>query len=198
MFNSSRPHGLQCGGFSVFHYLLEFAQTHVHLVTLSNHLILCRSLLLLPSIFSNIRVFSNELALHIRWPKFGASASASVLPMNTQCWFPLGLTGLISLQSEGLSRVFFIRKKITSLQRRIWNFSGVWDSALWGFLVDMERGRKCPGWGVWACGNYLWPKMLGTCPDYFMEVTSGWEGTKREQKVKKIMKSKKVNSSSKM
>ena len=41
-------------GFSVFHYLLEFAQTHVHLVMLSNHLILCCSLLLLPSIFSNI------------------------------------------------------------------------------------------------------------------------------------------------
>ena len=37
----------------------------------------------------------------------GASASASVLPVNIQCWFPLGLTGLISLQSKGLSRVFF-------------------------------------------------------------------------------------------
>ena len=36
----------------------------------SNHLILCRSLLLLPSIFPSIRVFSNELALHIRWPKY--------------------------------------------------------------------------------------------------------------------------------
>ena len=75
-------------------------------VMLSNHLILCPSLPLLPSIFPSIRVFSNESALHIRWQNTGASASASVLPMNMQGWFPLGLTSLISLQSEGLSRVF--------------------------------------------------------------------------------------------
>ena len=51
----------------------------------SNHLILCRPLFLLPSIFPSIRVFSNESALHIRWPNCcGVSASTSVLPMNTQ------------------------------------------------------------------------------------------------------------------
>ena len=50
----------------------------------SNHLILCCPLLLLPSIFPSIRVFSNESALHIRWPSIGASTSASVLPMNIQ------------------------------------------------------------------------------------------------------------------
>ena len=49
-----------------------------------NHLILCRPLLLLPSIFPSIRVFSNESVLHIRWPKYGVSASASVLPLNIQ------------------------------------------------------------------------------------------------------------------
>ena len=49
-----------------------------------NHLILCHPLLLLPSVFPRIRVLSSELALRIRWPKFGASASASVLPVNTQ------------------------------------------------------------------------------------------------------------------
>ena len=54
------------------------------------------SLLLLPSVFSSIRVFSNELALCIRWQSIGASASASILPMNIQGWFPLGLTGLVS------------------------------------------------------------------------------------------------------
>ena len=70
----------------------------------SNHLILCHPLLLLPSIFPNIRVFSNESVLHFRWPKYWVSAS--VLPVNIQGWFPLGLTGLISLQSKGLSRVF--------------------------------------------------------------------------------------------
>ena len=55
----------------------------VELVMPSNHLIRCR-LLLLPSIFPSIRIFFNESALHIRWPKFGVSASVSVLPKNIQ------------------------------------------------------------------------------------------------------------------
>ena len=67
-----------------------------------NYLILCCPLLLLPSIFPSIRVFSNESTLHMRW----SSASASVLPMNTQDWSPLGWTSWISLRSKGLSRVF--------------------------------------------------------------------------------------------
>ena len=75
-------------------------------VMTSNHLILCCPLLLLPSIFPSIRVFSNELVLCIRWPKFWSFSFRSVLPMNIQGRFPLGLTGLISLQSKGLSRVF--------------------------------------------------------------------------------------------
>ena len=70
----------------------------------SNHL-LSRPLLLLPSIFPSISVFSSEATLCIRWPGTGASTSASVLPMNIQGWFPFGLTGLI-LQSKGLSRAF--------------------------------------------------------------------------------------------
>ena len=72
----------------------------------SSHLILCRPLLLLPPIPPRIRVFSNESVLRIRWPKNGASATASVLPMNIWSWFPLGWTDWISLQSKGLSRVF--------------------------------------------------------------------------------------------
>ena len=72
----------------------------------SNHLILCYPLLLLPSIFPHIRVFSNESTLCMRWPKYWSFSFSSVLPMNLQDWFPLGLTGLISLQSKGLSRVF--------------------------------------------------------------------------------------------
>ena len=72
----------------------------------SNHLFLCHPLLLPPSIFASIRVFSNESILHILGVGVGVSASASVLPMNIQDWFPLGLTGWISLQSKRLSRVF--------------------------------------------------------------------------------------------
>ena len=70
----------------------------------SNHLILYCPLLLLPSIFPSIRVFSNELESSGQCIE--ALASASALPINIQDWFPLGLTGLISLQSRGLSRVF--------------------------------------------------------------------------------------------
>ena len=85
---------------------------YIETVMPSNHLILCRTLLLPPSVFPSIRVFSNESVLCIRWPKFqlqsfiGVSASTSVLPMNTQDWSPLEWTGWISLQSKGLSRVF--------------------------------------------------------------------------------------------
>ena len=71
----------------------------------TNHLILLCPLFLLPSIFPSIRVFSNDSVLHIRWPKYWSSASASVLPMNTQDWSHLGWTGWLSLQSKGLSRV---------------------------------------------------------------------------------------------
>ena len=66
----------------------------------SNYPVLCHPLLLLPPVFPSIRVFSNESGLCIRWPSIGVSASASVFPRNTQDWFPLELTGLISLQPE--------------------------------------------------------------------------------------------------
>ena len=70
---------------------------------LSNHLILCGPLLL-PSIFSSIRVSSMGQLFAPGGQSIGASES--VLPMNIQGWFPLGLTGLTSLQSKGLSSVF--------------------------------------------------------------------------------------------
>ena len=68
----------------------------------SSHLILCYPLLLLTSIFPSIRVFSKKLAICIRWPSIGASASASILPKSIQSWFSLGFTGLIFLLSKGL------------------------------------------------------------------------------------------------
>ena len=87
----------------------------IELVMLSKHLILWHTLLLLSSIFPNIRVFST--ALHMKWPKyFGTLASASVLP--TRGWFPLEFSGLISLLFKGLSRVKY------SLYHRIqWSHS---------------------------------------------------------------------------
>ena len=68
----------------------------------SNHLIPCRPLLL-PSIFSSIRVFSNESALRIRWPKYW-SFSFSIIPSKRLISFRMDW--LVSLQSQGLSRVF--------------------------------------------------------------------------------------------
>ena len=100
-------HPMDCNtpGFWVLHYLQEFAQARVHWVgdaiQPSHHL-------LSPSPFdlslTSIRVFSNVSALGIRWQSIGAFAS--VISMNSQGWYPLGLTGLISLLSKGLSKVF--------------------------------------------------------------------------------------------
>ena len=106
-------------GLPVHRQLPEFTQTRV---IPSSHLSLCHPLLLLPSIFPSIRVFSKESALRIRWPNYW-SFSLSISPsnehpglisfrmdwldlVNTQDWSPLGWTGWISLQSKGLSSVF--------------------------------------------------------------------------------------------
>ena len=72
----------------------------------SNHHILCHPLLLLPSIFPASGSFPSNHFFASGGQSIGASASVSALPMNIQDLFPLGLTGLISLQSKGLSRVF--------------------------------------------------------------------------------------------
>ena len=82
-----------------------FKLMSIELVMPSNHLILCYPLLL-PSIFPSSRISSNESVLHITWPKYWSVTSVSVIPMNIQGLFPLELTGLISLQSKGLSRIF--------------------------------------------------------------------------------------------
>ena len=81
----------------------------IELVMPPNHLTISSSAVPFsscPQILPNVRVFSNESALFIRWPKYWSFASTSVLPMNTQDWSPLGWTSWISLQSNGLSRVF--------------------------------------------------------------------------------------------
>ena len=71
----------------------------------SNHLVLCRPLLL-PSVFPSVREFSNESVLCIRWSKYWSFSFSISLSNEYSGWFPLGLTGLISLQSRGISRVF--------------------------------------------------------------------------------------------
>ena len=80
--------------------LLKFMS--IKLVMLSNHLLLCH-LLLLHSVFPSIRVFSNESALCIRWPKYWSFSFSSSL--SNEYSIHLGLTCLISFQSKGLSSV---------------------------------------------------------------------------------------------
>ena len=93
----------------------------------SNHLILCHPLFLPPSIFPSIRVFSNESVLHIRWLKYWSFSFSISPPMNIQDWFPLWLTGLISVQSKGLSRVFsnttVQKNQFFSAQLSLWSNS---------------------------------------------------------------------------
>ena len=78
----------------------------IELVMPSNHLIFCHPLLLSPSIFSTSGSFPTSQFFTSGGQSTGLSASASVLLMNIQVWFPLGWTGRISLQSKGFSRVF--------------------------------------------------------------------------------------------
>ena len=123
----------------------------------SNHLILCCPLLLSPSIFHSIRVFSNESPLRIRWPKYCVSASTSVFSMNIQAWFPLGLTGWISLLSKGLSRVFsnttVQKHQFFSTQLSLWSISHIFNSHLcyvssviqW-WLCSVSSSFQDPGW----------------------------------------------------
>ena len=80
----------------------------IELVMPSNHLILCHphSTPPCPQSFPASGFFSSELALPIRYSKYWSFSSASVLPINIQGWFSLGLTGLMSLLSKGFSRIF--------------------------------------------------------------------------------------------
>ena len=117
-------------GFPVLHYLLEFAQTHVRWV---NDAIQPSHPLLSPS--PPALNLSQHQGLPISWLfksgglTLGASASASVLPMNIQSWFPLRLTDLISLQSKGLSRVIsrttFQKHHFFSTQPSSWSKSHI-------------------------------------------------------------------------
>ena len=113
--------------FIIFQSLLKLMSTES--VMPSNHLILCCPLLPLTSIFPSIRVFSTELAFHIRWPKYW-SFSFSTSPSNEHSGLiSLGLTGLISLQSKGLTRVFSSttvqRHQFFSTRTSLWSNSHI-------------------------------------------------------------------------
>ena len=118
----------------ILHHLPERAQTHVHLSwwchpTISSSFVpffsCCHSFPTSGSFLMNLLNASGGQSI-------GTSASASVLPMNIQGWFPLGLTGLISLPSKGLSRIFSSttvqKHQFFSAQPSLWSTShiGTW------------------------------------------------------------------------
>ena len=110
VFDSLWPHGVQharlpCPSTTlapIFWSLLKFMS--IELVMIYNYLIFCHLLFLLPSIFPSISIFSNELALSIRRPKYW-SFSFSLSPSNECSRLTLRLTGLISLQFKGLKNL---------------------------------------------------------------------------------------------
>ena len=104
-------------------------------VTLSNYLILCHSLLLLPSIFSKIRVFSNEPVLHIRWPKYW-SFSFNISPFNKY-------SGLISLRMDWLDLLAVQGTLKSLLQHHSSKASILWRSAF--FIVQLSHPYMTTG-----------------------------------------------------
>ena len=95
----------------------------------SNHLILCRPLLLLPSIFPSISVFSNESALHIRWPKYW-SFSFNISPTNEH-------PGLISFRMDCLDLLAVQETLKSLLQHNSSKASILWPSAF--FIVQLSH-----------------------------------------------------------
>ena len=101
----------------------------------SNHLILCRPLLLLPSIFPSIRVFSNESALHIRWPKYW-SFSLNISPFNEH-------PGLISFRMDWLDLLAVQGILKSLLQYHSSKTSILWRSAF--FIVQLSHPYMTTG-----------------------------------------------------
>ena len=131
MSNSLWPHGLQharspCPGYPRISWSLPKFMS-IESVMPSNHLILCCPLLLLSSTFPSIRVFPMSWLFTSGGQIIGASAS--LLPMNIQGWFPFGLTGLISLLSKDFSRVFSSttvwKHQFFSVQPSLWSNSHI-------------------------------------------------------------------------
>ena len=115
-------------GFPVHHQLPELTQTHVHQVgdaIQPSYLLLSVLFSSCPESFPASGSFPMSQFFTSGGQSIGVSASASVLAMNIQGWFPLGLTDLICLQSKGLSRVF----SNTTVQKR--QFFGAQLSSLW-------------------------------------------------------------------
>ena len=123
-------------GLPILHHLLELAQLmSIESVRPSNYLILCHPLLLLPSIFPSIRVFSSELTLHIRWPKYW-NFSFNISPSNEY-------SGFISFRIEWLDLLKVQRTFKSLLQHHSSRASILWHSAF--FMVQLSHPYMTTG-----------------------------------------------------
>ena len=127
MSDSLPPMDCSMSGSSVLHCPLEFAHIHFHWVSGANHLILCCSLLPLPSIFPSIRVFSSELALSIRWAKYW-NLSFSISPSNEH-------SGLISFRIDWFDLLAVQGTLKSLLQHHSSKASILWHSVF--FMVQL-------------------------------------------------------------
>ena len=141
--NSLQPIDCSRPDFPVFHYLLEFAQTHVHWIS---DAIQPSHLLSPPSPAFNL---SQHQSFPVSWlfasggQSIGTSASALVLPVNIQGWFPLGLTSLIFLPPKGFSRVFsstIVQKhQLFGTQPSLWSNSHIHPYMTTGKIIALTR-----------------------------------------------------------
>ena len=130
---SFQPQGLQHTRLPCPSLFSEVCSNSCPLSQLSNHLILCCSLLLLPSIFSSIRVFSNELTRHIRWPKYW-NFSLSISPPNDY-------SGLISFRIDWFDLLAVQGALKSLLQQHSSKASIFWCSAF--FTVQLTSIHRC-------------------------------------------------------
>ena len=130
----------------------------------SNHLILCCPLPLLPSIFPSIIFFSSESAHRIWWPKYWNLSFSIILSMNIQGWFPLGLNGLISLKSMGLSRIIsrttIQKHQFFNTQPSLWSKSHIhtWLLQERSFKLWLKDMMILPSWML---SLPVWPRFGG-------------------------------------
>ena len=139
-------------GFPVYHQLLKLTQTHVHRVsdTMQQSTVIpfssCLQSFWVSGSFPISHFFTSG------GQSIGVSASASVCPMYIQDWFPLGLTGWISLQSKGLSRVF----SNTTVQKH--QFKS--DFMVWDLKWLISNRLVALFWGVINKNRIIWPPQM--------------------------------------
>ena len=143
MSDSLQPHTMPCQvhlSFTMSWNLLKFMS--IEWVMLSNHFILCNRLFLLPSDFPSIRVFSNELTLHTRWPKYW-NVSFSISPYN-EC------SGLISFRIDWFDLLSVLGTVKSLLHHHSSKASILWHSVL--FIVQLSHPYMTTGKNIALTG----------------------------------------------